>query len=506
MMKSYGGLEMIGKFIIERVNSLPTWTVEDKGRIIYNNIDEKLYFGGSSDWIISSMIYGTTADTACEGNDVRLHNQNTDLYLDKNGTNEVIASDIKTHITGDGNPHTAEGVGANQLHGIETAGDIIWNQEGGAREITLVGPVTYWYQGIRFHSETNITCNLLTYYPSGLTANTLYKIYFDDDSGVLKAGLDMNLKTKCPTCMVFWNGTEAAVTNEKHNHTRDLNWHINAHNTIGTRYYSGLDITAPTSDVNQSSLNISGGYIYDEDIQLQLLNTKMNNLSRIFYRISADVFTFTNSTLPYAGISGTPQYLRTSDYTLQNVGSNNYACYWIYATGDIDRPIYIYPTHKTTPHNTIALARAENTPNITGVTANSLNPEMKLIYRFIYNGDGSYEEVTDYRTSSSLPAGGTSPTTAAAVTFEPVGDITSTNVQSAIEELEASIDSYEHDQTTASSTWNVNHNLGERICHVMVVNSSYEKVIPDNITFTDNNNLTIVFDSLTISGKAKIKI
>lgn len=72
--------------------------------------------------------------------------------------------------------------------------------------------------------------------------------------------------------------------------------------------------------------------------------------------------------------------------------------------------------------------------------------------------------------------------------------------------LVPSIDTYEHDQTTASSTWNVNHNLGERICHVMVVNSNYEKVIPDDITFTDNNNLTIVFDSLTISGKAKISI
>lgn len=72
--------------------------------------------------------------------------------------------------------------------------------------------------------------------------------------------------------------------------------------------------------------------------------------------------------------------------------------------------------------------------------------------------------------------------------------------------LVPAIDTYEHSQTTASNTWNINHNLGERLCHVMVVNSSYEKVIPDDIEFTDNNNLVVKFDSLTITGKAKITI
>lgn len=69
-----------------------------------------------------------------------------------------------------------------------------------------------------------------------------------------------------------------------------------------------------------------------------------------------------------------------------------------------------------------------------------------------------------------------------------------------------SIDTYEHNQTTSSNTWNINHNLGERLCHVMVVNSDYEKVIPDDIEFTDNNNLVVKFDNLNITGKAKITI
>jgi hypothetical protein len=61
---------------------------------------------------------------------------------------------------------------------------------------------------------------------------------------------------------------------------------------------------------------------------------------------------------------------------------------------------------------------------------------MKLIYRWIFSGDGQYQEGVDYRTSTSLPGGGTPVTNALAVTFSPIGNISSTNVQNAIYELD----------------------------------------------------------------------
>ena len=56
-------------------------------------------------------------------------------------------------------------------------------------------------------------------------------------------------------------------------------------------------------------------------------------------------------------------------------------------------------------------------------------------------------------------------------------------------------------QGTAASTWTVNHNL-EKFPSVMVVDSANNVVIGD-ITYTNNNSLTVSFSS-TFSGKAYI--
>jgi hypothetical protein len=286
---------------------------------------------------------------------------------------------------------------------------------------------TYWYNGTVFTTASAITCDIDSFVT--LTDNTLYWITFNDSTGVLSAGTTINLRTQVPVCTVFWNGSAGAISNESHNATRDVDWHINAHLTIGTRYYTGLVLTNPTT-ANDALLQIEAGTIYDEDIAVSITQ---QTTSRIFYMTSASFFTYADSALPYAGTSGQPQYLDTDTYTLTNVSASNYACMWVYATPDTARNIYIIPTHAADSHNTIAAARAEATPNLNGM---NLNPEMKLIYRFIYKGDGQFQESADFRTSSSLPSGGTTAIGASAVTFVPAGGIASTNVQSAIEELD----------------------------------------------------------------------
>jgi len=107
----------------------------------------------------------------------------------------------------------------------------------------------------------------------------------------------------------------------------------------------------------------------------------------------------------------------------------------VYATGDVDRPIYIIPTHAASEHNTVAIARTEPVPTLNGLNRD-LTPEMSLIYRFIFKGDGAFMEAADYRMSSPLPAGGVAATSADSVSFTPTGDIAATNVQAAIVELD----------------------------------------------------------------------
>jgi len=304
---------------------------------------------------------------------------------------------------------------------------------------------TYWHKGEKYTTTAAITCDLNDFITP--TTNKLYYVYFDDYTGTLKASESVwDLKEKVPVATIFWNGSIGAVQRESHNHTCDLDWHINAHLTIGARYFNGLDLTKPTTS-SDASLDITSGNIYDEDL-LFIITNPTN--CRIVYAASSGVYTFVNSNYPFAGIAADkPRWLDTDDYTLKEIDSN-YVCSWVYATGDIERPIYIVPTHAKNTHNTVSNARNEKIPTLAGF---NLNPEMKLIYRFIYNSSGEFQEATDYRTVSSLPAGAIASTAASAVTFAPHGTVAATNVQAAIEELvdEKSETTHVHTEATTSA-------------------------------------------------------
>jgi hypothetical protein len=60
---------------------------------------------------------------------------------------------------------------------------------------------------------------------------------------------------------------------------------------------------------------------------------------------------------------------------------------------------------------------------------------------------------------------------------------------------------YVHDQGVASATWSVSHNLG-KLPSVTVVDTAGSVVVGD-ISYTDNNNLTVTFNA-SFSGEAYI--
>jgi len=57
-MKKYG-IEMEGPFIAEKVSSLPTWTSNDEGRVVYDETTKVIYYGDDSGWIEASKPAGT---------------------------------------------------------------------------------------------------------------------------------------------------------------------------------------------------------------------------------------------------------------------------------------------------------------------------------------------------------------------------------------------------------------------------------------------------------------
>ena len=64
-------------------------------------------------------------------------------------------------------------------------------------------------------------------------------------------------------------------------------------------------------------------------------------------------------------------------------------------------------------------------------------------------------------------------------------------------------DTYLHDQTTGATTWSVAHNLNNERPIVQCYDATGEMIIPQTITITDANNLSVVF-AASQTGKARV--
>lgn len=374
-------------------------------------------------------------------------------------TDYIYHTPVANTVSGANWEKVALGATVPAYHGVESIGTVTFSNT--YKTLNISGSMIYWYKGVRVITAL-LTCDLDSvvdrdHASATLTTNTLYYFYFKDATGKLYwSPVAWDLKETVPVATVFWTGTAGAIHKEWHNYTRDLDWHINSHLTIGARYLSGLDLTKPTTAFD-ANLDLTTGYIYDEDLLFTITNP---TTARAWYKASAGVYTFADISLPYTGTSGDCAYLDTDTYTLTSATASKYICYWVYGSGDIDRPIYIIPTHAAAPYNTVALARAETVPALSGF---GLNPELKLLYRFIYRGDGEFQEAADYRLSSSLPIGAVPTPAASSVTVVPSGNIASINVQAAIEELDAERNSFDAYVEAATDTLTASQCYGGQI-------------------------------------------
>lgn len=315
-------------------------------------------------------------------------------------------------------------LGLKAYHGVEAVGSLTFVD---ATHIFQVASITYWYYGVRYVTASPVSCDIDSF--ETLTINTLYFFYFDDASGTMKCSDSAwDLFLHVPVATVLWNGTEGAINYEAHGYKRDLIWHNWTHLSVGCRYIDGLSAVFPM-DVD-GSLRISSGEIHDEDLVFEI--EEQGNCRRL-YKASSTKYTWDISDYPYGGVGSVLQYLDTDTYSLTAVGASDFCCIWVYATTDTVRPIYLVLTHAATAYNTIAGARNETPPTLSGY---NLSPEMKLLYKFIFKGNLAFQEMVDYRKDSSLPSGNVSSVSAAGVSFVPVGNIAAINVQAAIEEID----------------------------------------------------------------------
>jgi hypothetical protein len=319
---------------------------------------------------------------------------------------------------------------------------------------TLANPLSYYYQGTLVNVTTDKTTTLAG-------AAGLYHIYFDQATGNLLNSTvfpGVGLTSNVYVASVKWNGSNYGLVNdERHGYSRNPSWHIWAHTTVGTRYYTGITLTHNSGTGAAATFSSTSGQIDDEDIQF-VFNASSSfptpNAGRLLYQTGAATYGFVNatSTVPgYLGPNNRPYVVNSTGYVLTELSSavNRFINVWVYGTTDLHTPLYFVT--ETASAATVAAGGYTSTANARAVPfpsfiGSDVTVELRPLYRLVWRADGALQPLTtadDYRTVTSLPQGaGVAPTTAAAVSFTPAGNISSNNVQSALEELDSEKEPY----------------------------------------------------------------
>jgi hypothetical protein len=236
-------------------------------------------------------------------------------------------------------------------------------------------------------------------------------------------GAEINFNRDVMVGNVYWNSTQsitASFGDERHGVVMDGTTHDYLHDTVGTRYASGLTIGNYTLTGNGSAdadatCSFSDGVIWDEDLENSIANGNPQQLSTnaqlpILYLTQSGVWVRDARTnFPLKQGTNRIRYNSGSLWTTLDVSQGNYVATWVFATNDKSAPLIAVLGQRD--DGTFANAQTNNT--LTNLYFGTLPfAEMRLIYRLIFQTSTAYgntpharlRDVQDYRASSILPA------------------------------------------------------------------------------------------------------
>jgi len=281
----------------------------------------------------------------------------------------------------------------------------------GTRTVALTGTYDIYIDGEK-KTHTN---------DSVVIANTngLHYVYYNT-SNVLSSSLTpWDIGTGVPTATVLWNTTLASgiLGEERHGIVMDSATHKYLHDTIGTRYESGLAISGYTlnTDTNDAvTFGLEAGEIHDEDIEINVPAAADPAQISVFYRdgVGGPWKWDAPTNYPYKYTSRINYNLNTAGtWSQQEATDRRYVAYWIFATNSVEHPYISIQGQR----EDVSLADAVENNAFSEVAFGDIPfAEIKVIYRIIVYSRNLYTndiksviaEVTDYRVSSVI-AGGT---------------------------------------------------------------------------------------------------
>lgn len=322
-----------------------------------------------------------------------------------------------------------------------------------------------------------------TAFPAFTDTSGFWYFYFDNN-GTATATQDPwtinSFSSICPVYRLVWNATLAGSAKsvsefiEYHPNTISADDHIWKH-VYGAIWGTGFDaICTPTSGIPNSSgvntcLSLTTGTAIDDNLKYTITNnTSGNEFTQDMGNITAASITVSNSglfkirvqdggglnsTLPatrfpfaYNAVNNYPQYI-TSTGTRTDVTTTNYFIYFVYIYQDKRTGDAVRLVSSGAQYTTLEEAKTITWTTIQGIYPTLTDGEVRPLYRLIFNFKSanypvevkytSLVEVGDIRKTVVATTVAVGSVSASSVTFSASGDISSTNVQAAIQELDS---------------------------------------------------------------------
>lgn len=352
-------------------------------------------------------------------------------------------------------------------------------------------PGTVSYHGFVFPYEVSLSYNktnrTFTFTPSGASydvwvggtkytkigaqtsiahANTTgsYFLYYNT-SGELEWDTDpWDMKVVSPAAYVYYDTVplDGYALFELHTYKRNPEWHESQHHAIGTFVRSGLEISEYTLNGEgntATTFQVAAGIIVDEDIEYSINTLPDNGPYTVLRRTGNTSYTW-DSTNPVPYLFG-PTYIQYNQsvggvWQMTEVVNSRWVNYFLYAATAIDgnKRLFLIPGQAS--HSTLSAAQSESNASLdlAGLTLPELVAVWKLTFATnnVYSASGrvrlvEVNRITNTRGALSINLSTTNHNLltsrdsleshpATAISYAPSANISSSNVQSAIEQLE----------------------------------------------------------------------
>lgn len=188
-----------------------------------------------------------------------------------------------------------------------------------------------------------------------------YFIYFDVNGDLQYRTSYFDWPNDAPTAYIYWNavtGKSEYFGDERHGIVLDWQTHEYLHRTRGAVIASGFAISNYVIDGTgaldaHAQFDLSGGTFFDEDLQVDIINTNNPNLNSwqqdlsgparipVLYHEGVGWVLDAPNNFALKVVSGFVQYnnYNGSGWTTENVGTNKYLPMFIIATNNLNHPV-----------------------------------------------------------------------------------------------------------------------------------------------------------------------